>query len=120
MKPYSEPMTCIGKPAFWTRRGDVHMKGRKCGYVPILGLIVPMLGLIACAPVQTKPAKPAPVVRVVYVPIPANLTDPIPVYERQAETFGEAWQQAERNTLALGRCNADRAAIAAIQGSERK
>lgn len=107
------------KPYFWTRRGNVHTKGRKCGHVPTLGLIVLVLGMVACAPVQTKPAKPAPVVRVVYVPIPANLTDPIPVYERQAETFGEAWQQAERNTLALGRCNADRAATAAIQGTDR-
>lgn len=116
LKPYL-PMTCIGKPAFWTRCGDVHMKGRKCGYVPILGLIVPMLGLIACTPVQTKPSKP--IERVVYVPVPAELTAPLPVYERQAETFGEAWQQAEHNTLTLGRCNADRAAVAAIQGSQR-
>ncbi len=96
------------------------MSLRPYGFGPILGLIVPILGMVACAPVQTKPTPPRTVERVVYVPVPANLTAPLPVYERQAETFGEAWQQAERNTLTLGRCNADRAAVAAIQGSERK
>lgn len=113
MKPYL-PMTRIGKPAFWTRRGDVHMKGATLGHV---GMILLALGMVACTPVQTKPSKP--IERVVYVPVPAELTAPLPVYERQAETFGEAWQQAEHNTLTLGRCNADRAAVAAIQGSQR-
>lgn len=113
LKPYS-PVTCIGKPAFWTRRSDVYMKGATLGHV---GMILLTLGMVACTPVQTKPAKP--IERVVYVPVPAELTAPLPVYERQAETFGEAWQQAEHNTLTLGRCNADRAAVAAIQGSPR-
>ena len=82
-----------------------------------LGTIVLILGT-GCAPVQTK--APARVVeRVVYVPVPAELTSPLPVYVRQAETFGEAWQQAERNTNTLERCNADRAAVQAIQGSKR-
>ena len=82
-----------------------------------LGMLVLILGT-GCAPVQTK--QPARVVeRVVYVPVPAQLTEPLPVYERATETFGEAWQQAERNTRTLERCNADRAAVQAIQGSKR-
>lgn len=82
--------------------------------VPIVGTFVLILGT-GCTPVQTKPARV--VERVVYVPIPTELTEPLPVYERQAETFGEAWIQAERNTSALERCNADRAAVGSIQGS---
>lgn len=88
----------------------------KYGFRTILGMIVLTLGT-GCTPVQTKPARV--VERVVYVPIPTELTAPLPVYERQAETFGEAWQQAERNTRTLERCNADRAAVQAIQGSKR-
>lgn len=102
--------------------------------VPNLGMIVPnpgtalpyMATVIAivvacmasgCAPAPVKPARV--VERVVYVPIPAELTAPLPVYERATETFGEAWQQAERNTRMLERANADRAAVQAIQGSKR-
>ena len=81
-----------------------------------LGTLVLILGT-GCAPVPTKPARV--VERVVYVPIPAALTDPLPVYQRKAETFGEAWQQAEHNTRMLERANADRAAVQAIQGSQR-
>ena len=81
-----------------------------------LGTLVLILGT-GCAPVPTKPARV--VERVVYVPIPAALTDPLPVYQRKAETFGEAWQQAEHNTRMLERANADRAAVQAIQGSKR-
>ena len=87
------------------------------GFNTIFGTLVLALGT-GCAPVQTK--TPARVVeRVVYVPIPVQLTAPLPVYERTTETFGEAWQQAERNTRTLERCNADRAAVQAIQGSKR-
>lgn len=86
--------------------------------VLILGTFVLALGT-GCATAPRKPTAPAVVQRVVYVPIPTQLTDPLPVYERQAETFGEAWQQAERNTRTLERCNADRAAVKAIQGSKR-
>jgi len=85
--------------------------------VPKLGLIVLILGTTACAPAPVKPARV--IERVVYVPIPTELTAPLPVYERATETFGEAWQQAERNTRTLERCNADRAAVQAIQGSKR-
>jgi hypothetical protein len=109
-------------------------------FVPILGMIVPNSGMTyasnsvhlaaffaavvafsatACAPVQTKPTPPRTVERVVYVPIPADLTEPLPVYQRTRETFGEAWKQAEINTSTLARCNADRAAVEAIQGSPR-
>lgn len=87
-----------------------------------LGTIALMLGTAACAsaPAKRAPAKaPGVVERVVYVPIPAALTDPLPVYQRKAETFGEAWQQAEHNTRMLERANADRAAVQAIQGSKR-
>lgn len=81
-----------------------------------LGMIVLILGT-GCAPVETKPARV--IERVVYVPVPSELTAPLPVYERKAETFGEAWQQAEHNTRMLERANADRAAVQAIQGSQR-
>lgn len=81
-----------------------------------LGTLVLILGT-GCAPVETKPARV--IERVVYVPVPAQLTEPLPVYDRATETFGEAWQQAERNTRTLARCNADRAAVAAVQGSDK-
>ena len=84
--------------------------------------LVLALGLAACAPVPVRPSKPLTcqtIERVVYVPLPSNLTDQLPVYERQAETFGEAWRQADTNTPMLQRCNADRAAAAAIQGTDR-
>lgn len=83
----------------------------------ILGTVILALGT-GCASVP-KPTAPSVVQRVVYVPIPTQLTDPLPVYARKSETFGEAWQQAERNTRTLERCNADRAAVQAIQGSKR-
>lgn len=86
--------------------------------VLILGTFVLALGT-GCATAPRKPVTPPVVTRVVYVPIPTQLTDPLPVYARKAETFGEAWQQAERNTRTLERCNADRAAVQAIQGSKR-
>lgn len=79
-----------------------------------LGLIVPILGTGCTA----QPKRPTPVVtRVVYAPIPANLTDPLPVYERGSNTVGEYVKQAEANTAALKRANADRKATAAIQGA---
>lgn len=81
-----------------------------------------VLALAGCAPATTRPSKPLTcqtIERVVYVPLPSNLTDPLPVYERQQETFGEAWRQADTNTPMLHRCNADRAAAAAIQGTDR-
>lgn len=80
------------------------------------------LCLAACASSPKRPSKPLvcqTIERVVYVPLPSDLTDPLPVYERKQETFGEAWQQAERNTPTLRECNADRAAAAAIQGTDR-
>lgn len=54
----------------------------------------------------------------VYVGIDPKLTEALPVYERAAETFGEAWQQAEHNTKALKDANAKLAEIAKIQGTE--
>ena len=96
----------------------------KAYFVPMLGMIVPIVGTVAIllAGCTAAPKRaPTPVVeRVVYVPIPADLTEPLPVYQRTRETFGEAWRQAEINTSTLARCNADRAAVAAIQGSDRK
>lgn len=86
------------------------------GFNTIFGTLV-LIAATGCAPVQPKPARV--VERVVYVPIPTDLTAPLPVYERKAETFGEAWQQAEHNTRMLERANADRAAVQAIQGSKR-
>lgn len=88
-----------------------------------LGTLALILGmslvhLAGCAPVQSK-ATSRVIERLVYVPIPQELTSPLPVYDRATETFGEAWQQAERNTRTLERCNADRAAVQAIQGSKR-
>ena len=83
-----------------------------------LGTLVLILGT-GCATAPRKPTAPSVVQRVVYVPIPQELTSPLPVYDRATETFGEAWQQAERNTRTLERCNADRAAVQAIQGSKR-
>lgn len=83
-----------------------------------LGTLVLILGT-GCATAPRKPTAPSVVQRVVYVPIPAQLTDPLPVYARKAETFGEAWVQAEANTRTLARCNADRAAVAAVQGSDK-
>ena len=82
-----------------------------------LGTLVLILGT-GCATAPRKPVTPPVVTRVVYVPIPTQLTDPLPVYARKAETFGEAWVQAETNTRTLERCNADRAAAAAIQGTD--
>ena len=73
-----------------------------------------------CATAPRKPTAPTVVQRVVYVPIPVQLTDPLPVYARKAETFGEAWVQAETNTRTLARCDADRAATAAIQGTDER
>lgn len=84
--------------------------------------LVLALCIAACAPAPTRPSKPLAcqtIERVVYVPLPSNLTDPLPVYERKQETFGEAWQQADTNTPTLRQCNADRAAAAAIQGTDR-
>ncbi len=81
-----------------------------------------VLALAGCGSTPSKPSKPLTcqtIERVVYVPLPADLTRPLPVYERQAETFGEAWRQADTNTPMLHRCNADRAAAAAIQGTDR-
>lgn len=80
------------------------------------------LALAGCETAPKRPSKPLTcqtIERVVYVPLPSNLTDPLPVYERQQETFGEAWRQADTNTPMLHRCNADRAAAAAIQGTDR-
>lgn len=87
-------------------------------------LIVMCLALVlaGCETAPKRPSKPLTcqtIERVVYVPLPSNLTDPLPVYERQSETFGEAWRQADTNTPMLHRCNADRAAAAAIQGTDR-
>ena len=87
------------------------------GFNTIFGTLVLALGT-GCATVP-KPTAPTVVHRVVYVPIPAELTAPLPVYARKAETFGEAWVQAEANTRTLARCNADRAAVAAVQGSDK-
>ena len=84
-----------------------------------LGTLVLILGT-GCATAPRKPVTPPVVTRVVYVPIPTQLTDPLPVYARKAETFGEAWVQAETNTRTLARCNADRAATAAIQGTDER
>lgn len=84
--------------------------------MPILVMVMLALGTgCTTAPKRT----PSVVERVVYVPIPADLTEPLPVYQRTRETFGEAWRQAEINTATLARCNADRAAVEAVQGSER-
>lgn len=90
-------------------------------------LVHPRAILVAIAAVcfagcTAAPKRPAPnvVERVVYVPIPADLTAPLPVYQRQRETFGEAWRQAEINTATLARCNADREAVATVQGSPRE
>ncbi len=85
--------------------------------VLILGTFVLTLGT-GCATAPRKPVTPPVVQRVVYVPVPTQLTDPLPVYARKAETFGEAWVQAETNTRTLARCNADRAATGAIQGTD--
>lgn len=88
------------------------------GFNTIFGTLVLALGT-GCATVP-KPTAPAVLQRVVYVPIPVQLTAPLPVYARKAETFGEAWVQAETNTRTLERCNADRAATAAIQGTDER
>ena len=90
--------------------------------MPLKAYFVPLLAIALGTGCTSAPKRTAPSVveRVVYVPIPSDLTKPLPVYQRARETFGEAWRQAEINTAALARCNADRAAVEAIQGSERK
>jgi len=77
--------------------------------------------LSGCA---TTAAKPAPTVLSVpvtrYVPIPATLTAPCAITEPAAMTVGEAVRVARERKAALQKCNADKAQIRAIQGTESK
>ncbi len=84
---------------------------------------LPFLCAASCTKPDTTPAviaTPVEITRVQYVPIPAELTQPVPVYERQNQTCGEHVLQAEANTAAARTCNAQLRAVESIQGTEKE
>jgi len=94
---------------------------RVLGFLIGIALIVAIAALTGCATTGTKPAPTivqVPVTR--YVPIPGELTAPCDIAEPQALTVGEAVRVARERKAALQRCNADKAQIQAIQGTEAK
>ncbi len=63
---------------------------------------------LACPP-------PTFVPKLQFVPVPDELTAPLPVYERADGTTREYIRQAETNTAGMAQCNADRAATATLK-----
>lgn len=60
----------------------------------------------SCQPRGIKPPKVVEVVVTKIVPVPAELTERIPVYDAKAQTVGEAVKSSNANKLGLLQCNA--------------
>lgn len=91
-------------------------------FIAFVWLAILILLMIVGCSAQPRPIVHRDLERVeveLYVEIDPVLTTPEAVYERERETFGEAWQQAERNTAALKAANAKLAEIAKVQGGKK-
>lgn len=80
--------------------------------------IAAVLILAACTPKQAqRPDPPPKIVEVpvkIYVPVPADLTEPCPIAKG---TLAEIPKVARARRQSLESCNADKAAIRKIQGT---
>lgn len=81
-----------------------------------VGLLIALAALAACA----KPAtvyEPVPVTEefLVYVPVPEKLTEPLPI---ATGPLKECPDVARKRRAALEQCNADRAEVRSLQGTE--
>lgn len=85
-------------------------------YLLVVALAVLLMG---CKPTDTKvvvATRPAAIVETVrYVPVPAKLTQPTPVAEGP---LVEVIDVARERKAQIQSCNADKAAIAGIQGTK--
>ena len=54
-----------------------------------------------------------------FVPVPTELTEPLQCYQRADGTVREYIRQAEHNTAACEKANADRAATATLKAPEK-
>lgn len=67
--------------------------------------VVACLALAACGTTPIKPPKVVEVVVTKIVPVPAELTERIPVYDAKAQTVGEAVKSSNVNKAGLLQCN---------------
>lgn len=76
-------------------------------------LALAALALAGCTPRVVKEYVTVEVVREVYVPVPAGLTDPHPIVEGPPSSCPDI---ARQRAAELQKCNADKAAIRGIEG----
>lgn len=86
-------------------------------------MLVMVLALSSCTSMGFWPdlAKPS-VVHVpvnIYVPVPPTLTQPCPIAKPENYSVVEAVRVARERRASLEKCNADKAAIKAIQGTKQ-
>ena len=89
----------------------------------VLAGLAPVV-LAACGPTKCPPPVqvqvPVEVTRTVYVPIDAGLTEPHAIAKPRNDSGGECLRVARDRKAELQACNADKAAIRSVQGTEVK